>query len=105
MSAVWCAHDVNRSGSPLVVGFARFQPGLFPIRLLHRRRSDDDEPPCGRPDNDDQPQSLAWRRPGDVIYRSIRRGLTEFAARAGVTDLGDDDRLVDAPMTRWSPNI
>ena len=62
-------------------------------------------PPCGRPDNDDQPQSLAWRRPGDVIYRSIRRGLTEFAARAGVTDLGDDDRLVDAPMTRWSPNI
>jgi len=28
----------------------------------------------------------------------IRRGLTEFAARAGVTDLGDDDRLVDAPM-------
>jgi hypothetical protein len=35
----------------------------------------------------------------------IRRGLTEFAARAGVTDLGDDDRLVDAPMTRWSPNI
>ena len=43
--------------------------------------------------------------PADVIYRLIRRGLTEFAARAGVTDLGDDDRLVDAPMARWSPNI
>lgn len=43
--------------------------------------------------------------PADVICRLIRRGLTEFAARAGVTDLGDDDRLVDAPMARWSPNI